>query len=117
MKPIYTNGKGEPVWDAENPEGIEHYCHRCKGPNVIWSAASPLWNEVMRGGDINNGEEFEGIICPTCFCILAGEREVADQFNLFSLNPLVPLKTVTPSGRVWSEEKWLWVENVSEDSL
>lgn len=89
---------------------LEAYCHRCKGPNVVWAAASPLWNEVMRGGDINGDWEFDEIICPTCFCVLAKERGVADFFRLFSPEPIVRLKEVTPSGRTWNKDTFLWDE-------
>ena len=49
----------------------ERICGRCGGPNVVWWAPSPLWNAVMRGGDIGGTEDFSGVVCPTCFAVLA----------------------------------------------
>jgi hypothetical protein len=91
-------------------EDTEFICRRCGGPNVDWAAPSPLWNEVMRGGDINDESEFREIMCPTCFCVLAQERGVADQFRVKASSVLKPLTYVTPSGRVWNEERGLWQE-------
>lgn len=90
----------------------ENTCGRCGGPNVPWSAPSPLWNEVMRGGDINatDTENHKGIVCPTCFAILAQEAGVADLWRLSAERVHVPLQTVTPSGRTWNEQTWLWDE-------
>lgn len=89
----------------------EHICRRCHGPNVqAWAAPSPLWNEVMRGGDINAPDLFEGIICPICFAALAQEAGIAQRWRFHAEKVLVPLKTVTPSGRVWDETTWLWEE-------
>lgn len=86
----------------------EDTCHRCGGPNLTWFAPSPLWNEVMRGGDINGADLFDGIVCPTCFAVLAEEAGIA-QFWRFSAGRVHrPLQTVTPSGRVWNEGTWLW---------
>lgn len=90
--------------DTEHPED---YCNRCGGPNVSWVAPSPLWNAVMRGGCINGPLEFNEIICPTCFFILADERGVASEFRV-DAQALVPLQTVTPSRRVWNENTQLW---------
>jgi len=88
----------------------ESYCHRCGGANVSWSAPSPLWNQVMRGGDIDGPWEFDEIICPTCFAVLAEERGVATHWRLTADRVHAPLQTVTPSGRVWSDSQQLWVE-------
>lgn len=93
--------------DAVHPED---HCHRCGGPNVTWAAPSPLWNEVMRGGDINADDEFDGIICPTCFALLAKEKGIASRFRFYAVDVNRDLKTTTPSGRVWDEKKWLWVD-------
>jgi hypothetical protein len=89
--------------------GSEDYCHRCHGTNVIWSAPSPLWNEVMRSGSINEGERYDGIICPTCFIELA-EKFGITNWRLIAERVPMPLQTVTPSGRVWDEQLWLWRE-------
>lgn len=88
----------------------EHTCGRCGGPNVPWSAPSPLWNEVMRGGDINatDLELHGGVVCPTCFAILAEKAGIADLWRLSAQRVHGPLTTVTPSGRVWNEQTWLW---------
>jgi len=88
----------------------EDYCWRCGGPNVPWSAPSPLWNEVMRGGDINAGDLHGGIICPTCFAVLVQAAGVAELWKLYADRVLVPLATVTPSGRTWNAETWRWDE-------
>jgi hypothetical protein len=94
---------------AESPHP-ESYCHRCGGPNVSWSAPSPLWNEVVRGGDINGPEQWDGIICPTCFGLLAERAGIATLFWFEATDVKVPLRLTTPSGRVWSPNARLWVE-------
>lgn len=73
-------------------------------------APSPLWNEVMRGGDINGADRFGGIICPVCFAALAEEVGIARRWMFYAEKVMVPLKNVTPSGRVWNEQTWLWEE-------
>lgn len=94
--------------DDEHPERI---CKRCGGPNVrAWCAPSPLWNQVMRGGDINNPDRFGGIVCPVCFAALAEEAGVAQRWRFYAQKVHVELATVTPSGRVWNEKTWLWEE-------
>lgn len=100
-----TNQLNKPVVDGVHPET---YCHRCGGPNLSWSASSPLWNAVMRDNDING--EWNEIICPTCFVVLAKETGVTNEIFITTKKPKIELTTVTPSGRVWSEEKGLWVE-------
>jgi len=84
------------------------YCRRCGGPNVVWSAPSPLWNQVMRGGSINGNEMYEGIVCPTCFALLAEAAGLAEFWQFSAQRVHVELETVTPSGRVWDEQTWLW---------
>ncbi|HCT81183.1 MAG TPA: hypothetical protein DGT23_32360, partial [Micromonosporaceae bacterium] len=96
----------------EHPEG---HCHRCGGPNLPWSAPSPLWNEVMRGGDINGGESYDGIICPVCFAILAEDVGIADLWRLDAKQVHRTLQTVTPSGRVWNDQTWMWEAIAAED--
>lgn len=88
----------------------ESHCHRCGGPNIIWSAPSPLWNQVMRGGDINGTEIHDGIVCPNCFAVLAEQAGIADLWRLSAKRVHVPLQTVTPSGRVWDEQRQQWVD-------
>lgn len=90
-----------------HPEAV---CGRCRGPNIGWSAPSPLWNQVMRGGDINGGERFDGIVCPVCFAILAEQAGVASVWRLYAQQVNVPLAQVTPSGRVWDPALWMWVD-------
>jgi hypothetical protein len=86
----------------------EDYCHRCGGDNVSWSAPSPLWNEVMRGGDINAPDDYQGIICPTCFIKLCEEMGVASGFRVYATNIQAELKEETPSGRIWNAKTWKW---------
>lgn len=88
----------------------EDFCHRCGRPLHDWSAPSPLWNEVMRGGSINGEEIHNGIVCPTCFSQLAEQRGIASRWRFHAKRVHVPLETVTPSGRVWDEETWMWVD-------
>lgn len=90
---------------ASHPEAI---CVRCGGTNPVWTAPSPLWNEVMRGGDINGREQYAGIVCPSCFANLGTEAGIAGGWRLIACDVHVELQTVTPSGRVWNEATWLW---------
>lgn len=92
---------------APHPEDT---CRRCRGPNVSWHAPSPLWNQVMRGGDINGDDLFGGIVCPTCFAVLAEQAGIASGWTLRADQVHVELQTVTPSGRVWDEAGQLWQE-------
>jgi hypothetical protein len=94
--------------DVGTPDHPEALCHRCGGPNVVWVAPSPLWNAVMRGGSINGDDDPAGIVCPTCFAVLAQERGVAEFWRLSAERVKVELETVTPSGRVWDEATWMW---------
>lgn len=94
--------------DAGDENHPEKKCWRCHGPNVGWSAPSPLWNQVMRSGDINNSEIHNGIVCPTCFAILAEEEGIATHWRLYAERVNVPLQTTTPSGRVWNNETWMF---------
>lgn len=85
-------------------------CCRCGSNNVQWHAPSPLWNAVMRGGSINGNPIYSDMVCPTCFATIAEEAGVADGWTLTARNVHVELETVTPSGRVWSDEQQLWVK-------
>lgn len=38
----------------------EDTCHRCGRNFICWTAPSPLWNEVMRGGDPAGTEPYRG---------------------------------------------------------
>lgn len=98
---------GGPV--AASPDDHpEDTCHRCGGPNVTWCAPSPLWNEVMRGGDINAADRFDGIVCPACFAVLAEAAGIAEFWRFSADRVHRELKTVTPSGRTWNEATWMW---------
>lgn len=99
------------ILDAGHPEQI---CRRCGGANVGWRAPSPLWNQVMRGDDINGEELLGGIVCPTCFAILAERAGIAMSWRLEAQRVHVELATTTPSGRVWNPQTWLWEPPSSE---
>lgn len=100
-----------PKQDQAGDEHPERVCRRCGGPNVrAWCAPSPLWNQVMRGGDINAADRFDGIVCPVCFAALAEEAGIAERWRFYAQRVKVELAKVTPSGRVWNEKTWLWVD-------
>jgi hypothetical protein len=96
-----------PLTPDHHPESV---CNCCGGPNISWCAPSPLWNEVMRGGDINGPWQYDEIICPTCFTILAEAAGIASMWRLHAERVTRPLQLVTPSGRAWNEQTWLWEE-------
>lgn len=85
-------------------------CHRCGGCNPSWSAPSPLWNAVMRGGSINGDPIFGDMVCVSCFIFLAEESGIASQWRLCAAVINVDLETITPSGRIWDQDKFLWIE-------
>jgi hypothetical protein len=65
----------------------------------------------MRGGSINGEEEFGGIICPSCFAVLAEQAGLGvTGWRFIPEQVLAPLETVTPSGRVWSDAEFRWIE-------
>jgi hypothetical protein len=86
----------------------EDTCGRCGGPNRVWYVPSPLWNAVMRGGSIEGTERWQGIVCPTCFMVLAENAGVAFQWRLDARDVRVELETTTPSGMVWDAATDLW---------
>ena len=86
-------------------------CKRCGRDNPAWAAPSPLWNAVMRGGSINGEPEFGDMVCARCFMVLAEERGIAFRWRVQPEIVNVALETVTPSGRVWDEERWLWIDS------
>lgn len=94
--------------NQQNEPHPESICDMCRGTNPVWTAPSPLWNEVMRGGDINGREMYRGIVCPSCFANLATETGIAGGWRLIATDVHVKLQDVTPSGRVWNDETWLW---------
>lgn len=88
----------------------ESVCQRCNGFNPVWTAPSPLWNYVMRGGSIDGIEVFS-VVCPSCFVILARERGIdATGWRFQAMDVTVELETVTPTGRVWNPETWMFEE-------
>lgn len=95
------------VQTATHPEDK---CRRCGRPNVVWWVDSPLWNFVMRGDDINAAERYGGIVCPTCFAVLAEQCGAATMWRLQPASVAVELTYVTPSGRVWDPDAGLWVD-------
>lgn len=89
----------------------DEYCRRCGGPNVIWAAASPLWNYVMRGNDINGESRHSDLVCIPCFIICGIQAGLpAIGWRLTIAPEPDGLIYETPSGRVWDAEKFLWVE-------
>ena len=62
----------------------------------------------MRGGSIDGPTEFDDLICPTCFMVLAEERGIAEAWRLDARVVHVGLELVTPSGRVWDADADLW---------
>lgn len=102
--------------ERDNEIPIESYCHKCLRPNPIWSAPSPLWNEVMRGGGMTNEDMYDGVVCPPCFAELAEKAGITGKLWRFYAQEIkVPL-TFTAGTRAWNEETWLFeeIEEVSE---
>lgn len=94
----------------------ESICQRCGGFNPVWTAPSPLWNFVMRGGSINGIEVFS-VVCPSCFVKLANKAGAgATMWRFEAVNVTAELETVTPTGRVWNSETWLWDEGENHGS-
>lgn len=85
---------------CERREGL---CERCDCEYRVWSAASPLWNAVIRSGCINGEEEY-AYLCLNCFTELAEDSGAGTLFYL-DAERTCALQTVTPSGRVWNPEK------------
>ena len=90
-------------------------CQRCGHENPPWSAPSPLWNAVMRGGSINGEEQHGGIVCAACFMVLAEKQGIASLFRVLAENVNVELETVTPSGRVWDDEQFRWLDPAAQE--
>jgi len=83
-------------------------CHRCDGENVSWSAPSPLWNLVIRGGSIDGTPRYHDMVCVGCFVTLAGEMGIVGTWRV-TVEPDPPgLELVTPAGRVWNPETGFW---------
>jgi hypothetical protein len=65
----------------------------------------------MRGGDIDGPWQWDEIICPTCFAVLAERAGVASRgWRLVCDEVTAVLTTTTPSGRVWDESLRMWVQ-------
>jgi hypothetical protein len=54
-----------------------------------------LWNEI---------------ICLTCFATLAEQAGVAQDWRLTAQTTLIDVPTVSPDGRIWDPDAWLWFE-------
>lgn len=91
------------------PDCMGEACHRCGSRNPSWSASSPLWNAVMRGGSIDGDPIWDDMVCATCFMKLTEQQGIASGFRVTADQVNVELETVTPSGRIWDEERQLWV--------
>lgn len=88
----------------------DEQCVRCNGQNAVWAAPSPLWNKVMRGNDINGDTIFGDLVCVKCFIELAEKTGITGRWRL-DIDPRPDdLVYVTPSGRVWDEQEWLWID-------
>lgn len=98
---------------AEEREGL---CQLCGREYRVWVAASPLWNAVVRGGSINGDEEF-AFLCADCFMGLAEDRGIAAIFRVRADGVTAPLEMVTPSGRIWDDSRFMWVDQKVADSL
>lgn len=97
---------------AVSTKGFDHgegICEDCGRNYRVWSADSPLWNAVMRGGSIN-GEEATAMICADCFMGRCEDAGIGDLFMVAANRVNVPLETVTPSGRVWDADRRLWAD-------
>lgn len=94
-------------------DGAER-CHRCGGNNPPWSAPSPLWNAIMRGGSIDGDALYGDMVCARCFMAIAEEKGIAKGWRVMAIDVRVDLETTTPAGRVWDAEQWLWVEPVEQ---
>src|SRR6185369_6900909 len=75
--------------------------------------SSPLWNLVMRGGSIGGTEPYDGIICPTCFMILAGDT--AELWRLDAQRVRGVMETELADGRRWNSATWLWADAAPAD--
>jgi hypothetical protein len=93
---------------------LDPECHRCGGENSEWSTPSPLWNLVMRGGSINGESLYGDMVCVGCFVLQATLIAGVSGHWRLTVTPEPPgLETVTPSGRTWNPETWLWDEATS----
>jgi len=62
----------------------------------------------MRGGSIDGELIYGDLVCIRCFIEIAGDK--ASNWLLTARDVRVELETTTPSGRVWDNQAWLWVE-------
>lgn len=98
----------EEVFRSLPGEHPEARCHRCYLGNRSWTAPSPLWNYVMRGDDMGAAERFDGIVCATCFMMMAEELGAGELWLVYPQRIGVPLKMTTPDGREWDPVTWMW---------
>jgi hypothetical protein len=68
----------------------------------------------MRGGSINGEAKYDDMVCATCFMQLAEEQGIATCFRVVAERVNVELEIITPSGRVWDEDRFQWVEETSD---
>lgn len=54
-------------------------CHACHAENSVWFVDSEIWNAVM--------DDDGGILCPTCFMIVAEARELVEPNVIWKLVP------------------------------
>lgn len=93
-------------------------CNRCGGENVTWCAPSPLWNLVMRGNNINAETIYADLVCIRCFIVMAEEAGVTPKvWRIYADPEPEGLIYETPSGRVWDDERWLWLSPDEPGSL
>lgn len=93
--------------DAPNAAQSEGSCELCGRTYRVWSAASPIWNATVRGGDISGAEEF-AYLCADCFMSLAEDRKVATLFRV-TAERTRPLDARLRDGRVWSDDHFQWI--------
>jgi hypothetical protein len=90
-------------------EGEGERCQKCGHGNPSWSAPSPLWNAVIRGGSIDGEPLFGDMVCASCFMELAEQAGIASNWRVDAQRVNVPLETTTPTGREWDADQWLWM--------
>lgn len=79
----------KPLPDQSEPR--ELLCQRCGHDYEVWSAPNDLWNAVVRDGLTRGGEDVEvargeHFLCPTCFTVLAHEREAVPLHTIWNLD-------------------------------
>ncbi|MEA3042952.1 MAG: hypothetical protein QOH47_790 [Sphingomonadales bacterium] len=64
----------------------------------------------MRGGSIDGEPIYGDMVCATCFTVIAEAKGIASRWRLQPDVLNVALETVTPSGRTWDSDRWLWAD-------